>query len=948
MYLLPLLTLLGSVVCGPLSTDVKNVADTRPERYVLPTQTVPTFYDVSLFFDPGNTAFFTGRVSIRILPVATTNEIVLHAMEMTIAQNAINVFTDREPAVNLVQSFTLATDDTHFLRIRLNRELTVLQPATINIEYTGRYAANMFGVYVSTYESFGRQVSLVTSQLQPTFARRAFPCYDEPALKAIFRTTIYAPPAYPVVRSNMPLRTDLLKENVAGYNKFEFQDTLVMSTYLIAYLVSDLNFIENDVNPLWDVPFRVYSRPGTQNTAEFALDFGQRNLKALEEYIDFKYAFPKMDKAAVPDFAAGAMENWGLVIYREVALLVTEGVTTTATKQNVGRIICHENVHQWFGNEVGPQSWTYTWLNEGFANFFENFATDFVLPEWRMMDQFVIALQNVFQSDAVLSVNPMTHPVYTPSEILGTFNAVAYQKSGSVIRMMQHFLTPEVFRLGLIHYVKVMSRAAAVPTHLFVSLEAALANSSHSIPFPLTTIMDNWINRGGFPVLTVTRSAGTAESVVVTQERFLTDRTLQSSDRWHVPINWVLSSNPDFSDTKPLGWVPPAFPARSFDIPGLSQAQWYIFNKQQTGYYRVNYDVANWAALSKVLAENHQIIHLINRGQILDDAFNLARNGRLDYKYPFEISRYLVQEKDYVPWASVNPAFTYLDVVLSQSEVYNYFQRYILNLTEPIYQELGFNVITGEEHVAPYHRNIVLDLNCRHGNPNCISTAQALLEAFRNNPTQRLNPDLQTLVYCSGLRGGSVDNFNFLWDLYLSTSDSSEQSILLNSLGCTSNEELRTFYLNQVINDDGPVREQDRHTIIVSVINSSPDNMNAALDFVIQNFALIQPRVQGLTGTTNILNAFARRLTSQAHSAKVDQLYNTHQAIFTAGELASIAAIRENIAASIYWTNENAATVEAWLTENYGDKQEDDDSSATAVTSSLVVLISAFVAIFNY
>ncbi|KAJ0178635.1 hypothetical protein K1T71_005410 [Dendrolimus kikuchii] len=861
--------------------------------------------------DPDNVEYFFGNTTIRILAYTNTSVITMHAMELTI--NNIRVYSERNLDEDLFENYSLATDDTHLLRIRLKRDMVILQPHIVHIDYTAKFAENMFGVYVSTYEYEGRRMSLITSQLQPTFARRAFPCYDEPALKAIFRTTIYAPSTYPVVRSNMPLRNETLKEDVAGYLKHEFDDTLVMSTYLLAYLVSNFDYVDNTADRIYHIPFRVYSRPGTQTNARFALDFGQRNMMALENYTEFEYAFPKLDKAAVPDFAAGAMENWGLVIYREVALLVTDGVTTTSTRQNIGRIICHEDVHMWFGNEVGPQSWTYTWLNEGFANFFENYATDLVLPEWRMMDQFVIALQNVFQSDAVLSVNPMTHPVYTPSQILGTFNAVAYQKSGSVIRMIQHFLTPEVFRRGLVRYIRANSRKAAEPQDLYDALQAEANESGVSLPATLTNILTRWTTQGGFPVITVRRTAPNAESIFVAQERYLTDTSLFANDRWHIPINWVLSSNIDFSDTSPQGWVGPSFPALSFNIPGISQAEWFIVNKQQTGYYRVNYEVENWAALGKQLNENHEVIHLLNRAQIIDDSFNLARNGRLNYEHPFEISRYLVKETDYIPWAAANPAFNYLEMVLTGSPVYQLYQHYVLNLTEPLFGTLGFTARDDEEHVSAYHRTIVLDINCRHGNQLCISQAQQLLENFRNNPSNRLNPDIQSTVYCSGLRGGDEANFEFLWNQYLGTTDSSEQTILLNALGCTSNADLRTFYLDQVIDDESPVREQDKHTVIVSVINSSPDNMDAALDFVIENFHLIQPRVQGLTGTTNILNAFARRLTTQEHSDKIDELIRRHQNIFTAGEQASIAAIRENIAASITWNENNARVVEACL-----------------------------------
>nr|WAK99412.1 aminopeptidase N 2 [Spodoptera frugiperda] len=970
MYLLTLLALIGSAFAVPVTELSKQ---SHADKYVLPRTVMPSFYDVVLFLDPDNEAYFEGSVDIRIIPLKDTNEIVLQAMEMTIDSNNIEVFTDTQPENNLYSSHTLATDDTHLFKIQLKETLPAARVHTIRIKnFRGQYATNMFGIYVSTYTNeAGQTEKLITSQLQPTFARRAFPCFDEPSFKARFRTTIYARPSYSVVESNMPLSPpeDLRKENVQGWNKYEFQDTPLMSTYLLAYLVSNFEKIDNAVEPIFNVPFKVFSRPGMQKPAEFALEFGQKNMVALQNYVEFDYVLPKLDKAAVPDFAAGAMENWGLVIYREVALLVTDGVTTTATKQNVGRIICHENVHQWFGNEVSPDSWTYTWLNEGFANFFENFATDMVLPEWRMMDQFVLALQNVFQSDAVLMVNPMTHAVYSPSEVISTFNAVAYQKSGSVIRMMQHFLTPEVFRKGLVIYIKKHTRQAVLPSHLYAALQQALDESDHSIPFPLIEVMTRWETQGGFPVLTVTRSAPTAQSIHVAQERYLTDNKLTAPDRWHVPINWVLSTNPDFTDTKPQGWVRPTFPALSFDIPGLAQADWYILNKQQTGYYRVNYEVSNWVALANALGEDHSVIHVLNRANLLDDAFNLARNGRLNYQVALSLSRYLVKEEDYIPWGAVNPSITYLDSVLTGSSVYKLFQQYILQLTAPLYEKLGFIADNDDEHVTAYHRNIILDLNCRHGNEACTSTAQTLLENFKDNPVaHNLNPDIQNLVYCAGLRGGSVDNFNFLWERYLNSQDHSEQSILLNALGCTSNAERREFYMNQVISDSSPVREQDRHTILVSVTNASPESTNAALDFVVEHFAAIQPRVQGLTGTTNILNAFARRLTTQEHSAKIDELHTRHQAIFTAGELASIAGIRDNIAASITWNNEYAQVVDDWFQDNYGDGSdgpgdsgeegsgEDGDGGgedpagggAASLVSGLVILISFVATFFNH
>ncbi|CAH0725367.1 unnamed protein product, partial [Brenthis ino] len=916
MFTLIFFCLIGISLGVPFNSEKSTYSN---EHYVLPGESRPTLYDISLFFDPSNGTSFLGNVSIRIIPERNTQQIVLHAMEMQITR--IELYSEASQTENLMRTYSL-TNDTQFLTVESNTLLLQSQVYILKVEYVGTYSRNMFGVYVSNYQYNDQSYNLVTSQLQPTYARSAFPCYDEPHLKAIFRTTIYAPPQYLVVRSNMPLRNDTSKPDVPGYVRHEFEDTYVMSTYLIAFLVSNFEYITNEpvnAQTIYPVPFRIYSRRGTQNTAEFALNFGQQNMKEFQNYIQFPYALPKIDKVAVPDFAAGAMENWGLVIYREVALLVQEGVTTTATRQNIGRIICHENMHMWFGNEVSPQSWTYTWLNEGFANFFENFGTDLVYPTWRMMDQYVLAMQNVMQSDAVLSVNPMTHPVFTPSEIIGTFNAVAYQKSGSVIRMMQHFLTPEIFRNGLIIYIRANFRQYARPSNLYQALQEALDASSHNIAAPIAIIMQRWTEQGGFPVLTVRRSSPSAQSISVHQERYLTDPSLSSTDNWHVPFNWVLSTNPDFTDTSPQAWLFPGTPALAVDIPGFNQSEWYIVNKQQTGYYRVNYDEANWRALANVLQRSHGTIHLLNRAQIIDDSFNLARNGRLEYDIAFEVSRYLINETDYIPWGAANAAFSYLDIVLSGSEAYRLFQQHVLTLTAPLYDQLGFIAGSGEEHVTPFHRNIILDYNCRYGNQQCVSRSQELLQQLRDNPNQPLNPDVQTVVFCSGLRGGSADNFYFLWDRYSASQDSSERSTILNALGCTSNATLREFFLNQVLDDNSPVRDQDRHSIIVSTINASPENMEAALDFVIENFARIQPRVQMLTGTTNILNAFSRRLSTSVHSVKIDWLVGNHTAIFSAGERAAIAGIRENIGASIAWSEKNYNLVNSWLNDNYGD-----------------------------
>ncbi|CAH2105887.1 unnamed protein product [Euphydryas editha] len=315
MLSLIFLSLLGSAFSGPVDFQYANVTDYQ--HYRLNDDVTPSFYDVRLFFDPNSASGFNGDVSMRLIVNNNTSRILLHAMAMQI--QSVQLFADGSQT-NLATNYTLSTDETHFLEIVSSVNLTVGSLYVLNIAYVGTYATNMFGVYISTYQYMGQTQNLIASQLQPTFARRAFPCFDEPRFKAIFRTTIYAPAQYPTVRSNMPIRATPLKPEVQGYVKHEFEDTPIMSSYLLAYLVSNFTYVSNEgqQNASYRIPFRIYSRPGTEDTAQFALDFGQRNMVALETYTNITYDLPKFDKAAIPDFAAGAMENWGLVLYRYV------------------------------------------------------------------------------------------------------------------------------------------------------------------------------------------------------------------------------------------------------------------------------------------------------------------------------------------------------------------------------------------------------------------------------------------------------------------------------------------------------------------------------------------------------------------------------------------------------------------------------------------------------
>ncbi len=355
---------------------------------------------------------------------------------------------------------------------------------------------------------------IATTQMQPTDARRALPCFDEPAFKSVFDVEI-------IHRANTSALSNGIerveKEPIGDNGRWvvtKFKRVREMSTYLLAFVVSDFHYKEATTKN--GVLFRVWSRPEAVENTMYALKAGVDILNYFEEYFDFDYPLEKQDMMAVPDFAAGAMENWGLILYRETALLFDPLLNSASNQQRVAVVVSHELAHQWFGNLVTPEWWDDLWLNEGFASYVQYLGVDNIEPNWQMKLQFLVEeLQPVFTEDALGTSHPVRVPVGAPSEINEIFDSISYEKGASIIRMLDNILTEDVFKEGLNYYLTERAYGNANSDDLWTVLTYADEDKGKN---DVKKIMDTWTLQMGYPYVSFTRNGKTLTAM---QKHFL-------------------------------------------------------------------------------------------------------------------------------------------------------------------------------------------------------------------------------------------------------------------------------------------------------------------------------------------------------------------------------------------------------------------------------------------
>ncbi|KAH8247669.1 hypothetical protein KR038_007750 [Drosophila bunnanda] len=866
--------------------------------YRLPTALVPTHYEV--YWHPDlETGNFTGQETIRITVVEPTNQIILHSYLLEITSVYV---LNRE-----VESFELKTD-LQFLVITLTEELPVDASITLGLIFNGMMKDKLVGLYSSTYQNeAGAQRTISTSQFEPVYARQAFPCFDEPAMKATFAITVVHPSGSYFAVSNMKQTDSIyLGDNTEAI----FESTVSMSTYLVCVIVSDFASQSTTVKANGigeDFSMQAYATSHQIEKVEFALEFGAAVTEYYIQYYKVAYPLTKLDMAAIPDFSSNAMEHWGLVTYRETALLYDSSYSSTLNKQSIASVLAHEIAHQWFGNLVTMNWWNDIWLNEGFARYMQYKGVNAVHPDWGMLEQFqIIALHPVMVYDAKLSSHPIVQQVDTPDEISAIFDTISYEKGGSVIRMLETLVGAEKFEEAVTNYLVKHQFKNTVTDDFLTEVDAVVPELG------VKKLMLTWTNQMGYPVLNVSK---TDAGFLITQQRFLSnpasyEEMPQDSEfgyKWSIPITYTASTWDDGS----VGSVVYDHDVDSVGIALNSDVEWIKLNVHQTGYYRVNYEENLWRLLIQQLTTDPSRFDIADRAHVLSDAFALADASQLSYIVPLEMTGYLAQEKDFVPWYVAANKLIAIHRSLMFSEGYVSYLTYARSLLTTIYQEVGWTV-DANNHLRNRLRVSILSAACALGLPDCLEQASTRFNAFLQNPTTaRPSPDLREIVYHYGIQeSSSQSTWQQLYALFLDETDASERLKMMYGLA-GSRDVQQLFNFLDLAYDENVVRSQDYFTLMQNIA-ANPVGEPVVWEYYREHWPKLAARFT-LTNRNfgRLISQITQNFAGTVKLEEVQQFYAKYPEA-GAGANSRLEAI-ETIKYNIEWLARNRDDITDWL-----------------------------------
>ncbi len=761
----------------------------------LPSHVKPERYKIMLKPDL-NESTFTGEETIYLSLEEPTRQITLHASELEI-ESAELIHNSKETWAGKI-SYDKKAETATFSFPKLLQK----GKGELKLTFKGILNDKMRGFYKSKYQINGEDRHLATTQFESTDARRAFPCFDEPSQKAIFDVTLMIP-SHTIAISNT-VESDI-KEHESGYKIVEFAPTPKMSTYLLAFIVGEFEYIEGKTKD--GVLVRVFTTPGKKDQAKFALDVAIKCLDFYEDYFGINYPLPVLDMIAIPDFAAGAMENWGAVTYRESTLLVDEEKTSSANKQWVAMVIAHELAHQWFGNLVTMEWWTHLWLNEGFASFIEYLAIDHIFPEWDIWTQFVEAeLADAFSLDALSNTHPIEVEVGNPAEISEIFDRVSYSKGASVLRMLMVYLGEKDFQKGLQHYLKKHAYSNAQTEDLWKALSEVSGKD-------VGRIMANWISKAGHPSI---RVQVTGNRLQLTQSRFFSSpiSKKESKDKtmWAIPLNGHLMDKKRISITN----------------------KWEKLNEGEVSLVRVDYPREYLKKLEESVRNGK--LSAPDRLGLIRDSFDLAESGNSPTTLVLELAKSYVWEKDYTVWSALTDKIAKLDSLLADEDYYEDYRKYGRHLYSSIADKMGWKKKEGEKHTDALLRGIVLNMLGGFGDQETINKA---FELFKQDKT---DPDLKGVIYNLVADNGGSKEFNTLLKMYKEEENQQERDRIGRSLGKFKPETLLSKTLDFSVSKY--VRFQNSLQIIASVWHN-PVGRYLAWEFVKKNWKLLKERYAG-------------------------------------------------------------------------------------------------------
>ncbi|KAL4706772.1 hypothetical protein ACJJTC_018153 [Scirpophaga incertulas] len=847
-----------------------STVDDSPYR--LPNTTRPVHYNLwwKLNLDPPIQTL-NGTVNIDLQATKpNVDKIVIHSYNLTI--DSLKLTLDKK-VVEQAYTFDL---DHQFLIINLKNgslKYNAKRPInyTLSIAFNAPMRTDMTGIYRSWFLNFGKIHWMAATQFEETSARTAFPCYDEPALKATFDITITRQEKYKSWSNMMRKETKTSVYN--GYENDVYYTTPVMSTYLVALIVAEFDSVAKvkKINGKKEIVYEIIGRPDAIRTGQgdYIFELGQSLLDELVNYTGIDYysaqKHMKLTHAAIPNFMSTGMENWGLITYKEYFIMYNE---ESSLKSYLTKLVTHETSHAWFGNLVTLDWWDVTWLNEGFATYFEYFITD-KLTDMAYATRFIDEQVQVgLHYDSFDNPTPLSNTdVGSPSEIDAMFSTLSYSKGGSIIKMTEHLMGYENHKLGLRKYLKARAYKSARPIDLFENLQKAAvetgAISQYGPDFNIIDYYKTWTEQGGHPILDVTVDRQTG-AVTIQQRQFNMNGGYTTPEmNWFVPITFATARNPDFANTKPSHIIKDANTTLHL---GLGTNEWIIFNVQQSGFYRVNYDNHSWDLIIELLrGPNRDLIHPNNRAQIVYDVFIFARSGIMSYNRAFNILSFLKNETTYGPLIVAYEQFGWLINKLRGSSLEKPMKNLFMEWTSHVMANITYLPVEGESFLKSNLRLWLSSVLCRYGKEECVITSRRFLLAHLSGwvldrikcnkfildgdiqYTSAIPVSIRPWVYCSALRDGNSNHYNFLFNRLLYHPVNAEQLRLIDLLGCTTNESSLFHFLDTIFKQNFTIQDQNLWNAYGGAVDGNDANVEVVFRYIQQNLQAVASRFDSVS-----------------------------------------------------------------------------------------------------
>ena len=709
---------------------------------------------------------FNGTVTISGTSALDASTIVLHAKDLT------------------VESATFDGKEASFSLNGETQELTITHPDITHGEhivvvgFSGEITDGMHGLYPCYYEHGGVKKELLATQFESHHAREVFPCIDEPEAKATFDVTLSTEQGVTVL-GNMPIKDQRVESDQLVTS---FETTPRMSSYLLAWVVGELQ--KKTAHTKSGVEVNIYATPAqASESLDFALDIATRGIEFFDEYFDTPYPLPKSDHVALPDFSSGAMENWGLVTYREIALLTDPKTGSLVTRQQAALTITHELSHQWFGNLVTMKWWNDLWLNESFANLMEYICVDTLQPDWEIwLDHATYEVLSALRRDSLDGVQAIQSDVNHPDEISTLFDpSIVYAKGGRLLRMLQTYIGDEAFQTGLKLYFKKYAYQNTEANQLWASMSEASGQD-------IGLFMNTWISQSGYPVVHVTQEG---DQLHLVQEQFFVGPHAPSEKLWPIPLGASDENIPHLLSEKQITVT------RSSDLP-------LIINHESPAHFVTHYTPE---LLAELIGSLDTLSH-IDRLKLLNEQVLLAQAGLISSAELIPLLSAYKNEQVEAVWDIMLVAINELKkFVENDITTENKLRAFAGTLAEAQFERLGWEAKQDEPESDTKLRSSIVGLMTYSERPEILAK---VTEIFKSTEIESLDPNLRVNIMATTVRNSTdKELIDTLISKHQSTTSSELKEDLAASITSTKNPEVIEMLLKNVLKDQSIVRPQD-------------------------------------------------------------------------------------------------------------------------------------------